>query len=414
MRTLARIRLALWLFAAVAATGAWGKPHAKHHHGAHPAAESPASPGSFSRFLSQATTASKQGMHTVRVLLIGDDEQYAQMHELIEEVEHALEPPSQAEGFWRSKWEIVKSLGDVTRGRLPPVFDFRRSFQNLARVFRSAKYKPNPTQRELLASSGTMFGITHGSEVVFGLVTGTAALLHGNIPVALGLYSMIIPGLDDFGCLIGQGLLVVRPTRYLFNTSRKAVVWIAGKALNQLGAPFLMKALFDYEPARERILAAAKKHGTQVVDLQIPDDALMRLTLKNAKGEPVLHLQFAENESHEIELKTATFDEKKFARTPYSDFSRVLRELGWNTNGALRQIHNLLNRGEPELIAEEKTFVSGVGRKKGKRVITFREHAVVVTAKRHLRWGRGQAPAGNGSPGCVPLYARLGAGARGA
>jgi hypothetical protein len=47
-------------------------------------------------------------------------------------------------------------------------------------------------------------------------------------------------------------------------------------------------------------------------------------------------------------------------------------------------------------------------------VITFREHAVVVTAKRHLRWGRGQAPAGNGSPGCVPLYARLGAGARGA
>lgn len=341
--------------------------------------------------------AMKHGKHVLRVVLIANDEEAEQMEELLEQVEHALEPPSDVEGFWAKKWDILKSVGKYVAGmplgkfsQPPPVFDLRRSFTNLARVFRTSRYNENPMQREFLASSGTMFGITHGSEVVFGLITGTAAALHGNIPLALGLYSMVIPGLDDVGCLVGQGLIFFRPTRFLFNNGRKATVWLAGKAATKMRIPALMAALFEYEPARERILAAAAKHGTQVVDLEVPDEVLMRTTIKNKAGEKVMTLQFGLNQANEMVLQTATFNQEKLRTTPYSELKPFLKDLGWwNTIGAVREIQKLLVRGRADLIEEEKSFVEGVDHASdvdGDTVVRFREHAVAVTAKRHFVW----------------------------
>jgi hypothetical protein len=310
--------------------------------------------------------------------LIANDEELAKIKDLSEEGEHALDPPSDIDGFWRKKLEI---LSDPV-----PALNLKRSFQNVARLFRLSKKSPDPWTKEMLQSSATMFALTHGGEMISGFVMGTHELMQHNYGAALGFYGAMIPGLYDVGCWLGQLSLTVRPFRIGFNATRKMVVFAAGAAAKKVGLPTLLAAAFSKQEARDRLLKALQDHKSEVVDVDITDADVVKFTLNNKAGVPAVQFHF-QKEDGEMLLRSATFDPKTLADTPYRDIKPMLKKMGWNVKGALTQIRFLLRRNRLDLVKKEKTFVDNVEQDPVTKLatVTFRENAVAVVPKYSLR-----------------------------
>lgn len=334
--------------------------------------------------LSPYLKATGHGLNVIRIWVIADNEEWASVKEIIEEGEHAVEPPMKEERFWRRKLEILKSLGVVFKRELPPVFDFRRSFQNVVRLSRVSENFETPWAREMLVNAATMFAITHGSEFVSGVTMGTYHLAHGDFAHALAWYGLALPGLYDFGCWIGQGVLLVRPGRSAFGFARRIVVMAGGRAIRFMGIPRAMEAIFEREDVRERILRAQARAKTSGFEIQIPDEEVMRLKIRDREGREVVQLQFGEGKRKgELVLKSARFA-KELRDVPYADLYPSLKDLGWNVIGAVRQAHYLIRAGQEDLIASEKTFVSAVNPDGETIDVDFREEAVWMKPKRKL------------------------------
>lgn len=338
-----------------------------------------------------ARSALSEGLTYLRITLVASDEELPGIRQAVHEGEHAVEPPTQVDGFWARRWEVI---------RHPLVaLDLRRSFQNVRRLMRISHSFANPGARDLLLSSATMFGLTHGGEFATGTAKGTqhaaqAAfhLLGGDSTTALaeaGLalswFGLALPGLYDFGCWIGQGALFVRPTRNAFNAARKFTVRMAGRAGQALGLPAVMRALFEYRPARAKILQALEKGGAAVsFDVTMRDEDLLKFTYA-LDGLPVFDLQFEENADGELILRRASIEAHELKALTYAQLKDAVGIFGWNVLGVFRQFRKLLLRGHGDLIAEEETFVRSVDWINAHRFdVEFRDSAVYVKPER--RW----------------------------
>jgi len=322
-------------------------------------------------FPTVALRAVKAKATALRVILIATDEEWKHVRETVDEVEHALEPPMAAEGFFRRKWETL---------RHPlAALDLQRSFQNLGRLMRLSAGFESPWMRDLLVSSATMFGFTHGGEFVTGLYQGSIELFSGNVAGAVAWYGLALPGLYDVGCLVGQGLIVVRPTRVAFTRARKVSVIAAGKAVEFMGVQAFVEAIFDNHTAKEQLLWALKQDERQTTfDLVIPDEELLRFEVKNEKGEVVMTLQFEETPKNELVLREATFHKAPLKESDTSNLQEVLSPFRGDVLGAVRQIRKLVRRGRTDLVEHEKTFVSNVDDSDEDLVVRFRDNAVHV------------------------------------
>lgn len=337
-----------------------------------PATTESAPAGSFTRAVARALG---RGATLARIYLVASDDEMRDIRTAIEEGEHAVEPPMEHEGFWRRKWELI---------RHPLVaLDLRRSFQNVRRVLRLSRDFDSPWIRELMLSSATMFAITHGGEFATGLVMGTYELFSWNFAAALGWYGLALPGLYDVGCWIGQGSLLIRPTRAAFNFARRTTVAMAGRAVEKLGLAAAARALFEHTTARRRIVEAVGRagEGPAYLEIEIPDEELMRLHVRDATGATAAVLHFEPNRYEEMTLTRADLNLGILAKMPPRELSRALKSLGWNVKGALRQMHKLIRRQQRHLIQEEKTFVTRVEEDNGWLRVSLRGNAVAVASR---------------------------------
>lgn len=367
---------------------------------------------------------------TVVRLLIASDEEIEQLKVAIEEGEHAVDHPMDVEGFWRKKAELLRHPKGA--------FDLRRSFENVARLVHLSKDFESPILRDFLVSSAVMFGITHGTEATTGVIFGTKALLHflvsgsyaallagdpaafattfdmTQLAAAAGWFGLALPGLYDIGCFGGQAALFIRPTRYLFTKTRKAVAWAAGEASNALGGPRLMEALFSIRSARERVLAAIEKQAgaREPIELEInnrelieasdrlqsyelklipsalgnEDRATLELHLIAPSRKTAATLLFKEAPDQTLILAQSAIDTEAIREGSPADFKRAFSGLGWNVTGAMRQIRKLLERDQRHLIEKEKTFIDEVVNISPSQMeIRFRPDAIWLGTKRMFR-----------------------------
>ncbi|MEZ4751489.1 MAG: hypothetical protein R3B54_12985 [Bdellovibrionota bacterium] len=351
--------------------------------------------------------ASSEGLTYLRIHLVASDEELPHVLEAIEEAEHALEPPSEVEGFWRRKRHILyrhgsdvvypftqysppRALDRLLWENPPAAFDLQRSFQNARRLLRLSEDFPSPWLRQLMLNSATMFAITHGGEFVTGTVEGTRELLHGNIGGALAWYGLAIPGLYDFGCWIGQGLIFVKPTRNTFDFLRRSTIFVAGRAVKYVGLTRVVEFVFERPEVRKQLAELIKNRAlrskkSHTFELFVEDEALLRFSVRDKTGREAIRLRFDINERGEMVLREADLHESAVTEASYASLKNALRDFGWNVLGAFRQIRKLLCRNQPELIEREKTFITtSESSDGGYRHLEFRPNAVLVRSKLRL------------------------------
>ncbi|MCB0405443.1 MAG: hypothetical protein KDD51_11710 [Bdellovibrionales bacterium] len=355
--------------------------------------------------LPQLRRAAAEGLTYIRVALIASDEELPHVWEAIEEAEHALEPPAAVEGFWKRKWHILYRLGADTVHpffehtppralyRLlwenpPAAFDLRRSFQNSRRLLRLSEDFASPWLRQLMLNSATMFAITHGGEFFTGSIEGTHELFRGNVAAALAWYGLAIPGLYDFGCWIGQGLIVLKPTRAGFDILRRATILVAGKAVQYVGLKRVVQLVFERPEVRAQ-MAQLARNGTEnkqrtTFEIYVEDEALLRYSIIDNEGGEALRLRFEINDRGEMVLCEADVHEASLVAASYASLKHALGDFGWNVLGAFRQIHKLLCRNQADLISSEKTFISGSHAENGFRHLVFRPNAVSAHSRLRL------------------------------
>jgi hypothetical protein len=340
--------------------------------------------------------------------LIASDHEWEQIKIAVEELENALEPPTNTEGFWQRKWEallLCHSALDLshtfqTFGRI--VHSIRRSFENVARVVRLSKYFEDPWFRRLILTSASVFAATHGFEFITGVTYGTYygidALVHlfsgdlvgsaASAGASLFWLGVAIPGLYDFLCHAGQGALFIRPIRETGSALREASVYVGSQLARSLGIPWVVGALWSNQTARERLLAAFSSQNAQAtIDFTLTTEELLEVVHRTPDGKPVLRLRFAPGENHNLELVSAKIDQKKFLAHDFSILKESLLPYGWNVKGVFRQIHRLLTKHRDDLIEQEKTFVKSTEiEADGFLRIDFRPHAVWVSGQRKLRY----------------------------
>lgn len=367
--------------------------------------------------LGRLKRAAAEGLTYLRVQFIASDEELPHVWEAVEEAEHALEPPSEVEGFWRRKGHILyrlvadtvhpfteysppRALYRLVWENPPAAFDLRRSFQNARRLLRLSEDFSSPWLRQLMLNSATMFAITHGGEFFTGTVEGTRELLHGNLAAALAWYGLAIPGLYDFGCWIGQGLIVVRPTRVGFDFLRRSTILVAGKTLQYVGLERVVQFVFERPEVRQQIaqlLQNRSQKKSHTFELFVEDEALLHYSVKDKEGREALNLRFEINERGEMVLREADVHETSITEASYASLKSALGGFGWNVLGAFRQIRKLLCRNQAELINSEKTFVSESHTDNGVRHLVFRPNAVSVRSKLRFTdvfknwWGKQKA-----------------------
>lgn len=345
-------------------------------------------PGEFG---ASAKSALESGLTYLRIHFVASDEELPGIRQAIHEGEHAVEPPTHVEGFWARRWEVL---------RHPLVaLDLRRSFQNVRRLMRVSHSFANSGARDLLLSSATMFGITHGGEFATGtakgvehgakaayhLLAGDTATAAAEAGLALSWWGLALPGFYDFGCWIGQGALLIRPTRNAFHSARKFTVQMAGKAGHALGLPAVMRAIFEYRPARAKILEALENGGAAVsFEVTMRDEDLLKFQFVRDEL-PVFDLQFEENAAGELILRKASIEAHELKALTYAELKEALGVFGWNVLGVFRQFRKLLIRDHADLIAAEETFVAGVEWKNAHRFdVEFRDSAVYVKPERRI------------------------------
>ncbi len=325
----------------------------------------------------------RRGFTRVRIALIATDQEWEDLKEIREEVEHALEPPTPVDGFWARKWETLQN----------PQFalDIARSFQNMARLMRVSGDFPNRWVNDFLVSAISMFSMTHGTEMLTGVAGALYSLVHLDFPTAGAWIGLALPGFYDFGCYLGAGVLFVRPTRNLFNGTRKMVFSLSGAAAQKLGLPVAMDAFFGNATAREKLLQLLQQPGvSQRIELEIPDSELLSLRLRNEKGQEFARLQLRETSSGELALESAQFTASRVpgAQTgwrrwlPNFELRRIVAGLGWNVSGALLTVARLIRAGRAHLIEHEKTFVASSEVVDDTIHIQFRRNAVAFSTFR--------------------------------
>ncbi len=328
----------------------------------------------------------------VRRFALASDEELPAIREAIHEGEHAVEPPTHAEGFWARRLEVI---------RHPFVaLDLRRSFQNVRRLMRVSHNFENPFIRKLLMVSAGTFGATHGGEVFTGVTLGTkhaAQAVHHfimgdtasawvEVGIAMSWYGLALPGLYDVGCWGGQAAIVFRPYRegafYLGQLSMRMV----GKAGSALGLPAVLQAIFESQPARAKILEALENGGPEnEFEITIRDEDLLKFSFE-LDGLPVFDLQFEENAAGELILRRATIEAHELKALTYAQLKEAVGVFGWNVLGVFRQFRKLLLRGHKDLIEEEHTFVHSVKWVNAHRFdVEFRDNAVFVGPKRRFQ-----------------------------
>ncbi|MBY0371408.1 hypothetical protein K2X33_12020 [bacterium] len=330
--------------------------------------------------------ALKQGKTFARIVLLASDEELPHISQGREEAEHALEQPmlESVEGFWRKRWEALKNPAAA--------LDLTRSFQNLGRLLRLSKDFASPWLRKFLISAATMFGITHGSEVVTGVSMGVVELLRGNWAESMAWFGLALPGLYDIGCFIGAGILVLRPTRNAFQTSLDYTIWAIGSGATHARIPQLLRKVFDRQEVQDRLQAALERNPHLTLDVEASEDGVFVIDIQDSAGVPFARLTLEEDEG---ELVARTLEVKPAAmpgnRTPFVlylpnwELRGITKGLGWNLRGVLLQVSRLVRRDREDLIEREKTFVSEVEEVEGRLVIHFREKAVALTPRWRLK-----------------------------
>lgn len=343
--------------------------------------------GLYGDYVSPAITA-------VRRVAVANDEQWAQLKIARGEAEHALEPPMEEERFWYRKLELLKDPRAAA--------DFRRSFENITRVVYLSKYFESPWLRRLIVLSATMFGMTHGSEAVTGVSMGfyflfwaVVALFSGDFATAglyggisLGWFGMALPGLYDFACYMGAGVLFFRPTRAAFDVAHQVVFWVGGKTAKAVGIPALLAAILEKKSAREKLEKAfASKDLATAVEFEFTDEELLNVVQRDGAGKELYRMRFTPHEGDNVELAEAQVQLDTFTSTEYEHLLPALSSYGWNVKGVMRQIHKLARKGKIDLLQYEHTFVESVDITDNVLKVKFREHSVRVMAERSLKPG---------------------------
>jgi len=332
-------------------------------------------------FRARAVQAVSRGATFVRVWLIASDSEMPLIRDAIDEAEHAVEPPTNVEGFWRRRWETLRTL----RASL----DLRRSFQNVRRLIHLSQHFENPWLRNQLINSAIMFGFTHGGEFISGSIFGTKHLLMGDLAGAFAWYGLAIPGLYDVGCWFGQGALLLRPTREGFNSIRQTLVWVGGEAATSLRLKDFLEVILETELGRDRLIDSMKsQQGLVEIEIEISNEKLAELLVRKHEQNPLARLQFLEKDDGSLVLQKGYFDTLQLSEVPYGDLHESLSGLGWNVMGALRQIQKLIRRNESHLIAHERTFTTNVEIDNNRLSVEFRHEAVTIPNRSRLKFLR--------------------------
>jgi hypothetical protein len=325
----------------------------------------------------------RRGFTRVRIALLATDDELVHLSQVRQEVEHALEPPTTTEAFWARKWETLKNPQYA--------LDITRSFKNMARLIRVSRDFPSAWVRDFLACAITMFSITHGSEMVAGLVGAAYSLAHGNFVATGAWLGFALPGLYDFGCYIGAGVLFIRPTRNGFNTGRKIAFSLSGGVVQKLGLPAAMDAVLGHAGAREKLLELVHQpNAEQRLELEIADSELLHLRLLNEQGAEFAVLNLRETSTGELALDSAviTASQVPGERTglgrwmPNFELRRIVYGLGWNVGGAVLTLARLIRSDRTHLIEHEKTFVDSAQVDGDTIHIQFRPGAVAFSTFR--------------------------------
>ncbi len=357
-------------------------------------------------------SAAARGATFLRIHLLASDEELPAIQQAKEEIEYALDAPRDAvtpvaighQVFLSQILTFLKNRGSLLMHPLE-LLDLSRSFRNLQRLTYLSRDFESPWLRRMLINSAAMFGITHGSEIAFGTIVGTQHLIQGaaawasgmdysyHFGAALGWYGLALPGLYDFGCMLGAVILVVRPTRNAFDGLVRGVFFTTTKLTEWFGMQWVFRQLFEKQSAMSRLAQAIRNNpGSDFYDIEIPTSELLHFTLKDKAGSPVVDLQFAPNAHGDLALTDATFHLRRIRlRRGSWDFlprfqeraavDHALAPFGANASKAIRQILKLIQKHQTRFIEEEKTFVESVETSYTTLFVKFRTNSVVLKKK---------------------------------